>query len=91
MCLMKERLWAIRFNDYMIGTQFHPEADAEGMKIRFQEEEKRRTVIENYGEAKLNSMLEHLNDPDKIRWTYSHILFNFLNRALGLSATSAVA
>jgi len=99
LCIEKNRphvpyeraVMAIRFNDYMIGTQFHPEADAEGMKIRLQEEEKRRTVIENYGEAKLNSMLEHLNDPDKIRWTYSHILFNFLNRAIGLTATSAVA
>ena len=99
LCIEKNRphvpyeraVMAIRFNDYMIGTQFHPEADAEGMKIRLQEEDKRRTVIENHGEAKLNSMLEHLNDPDKIRWTYSHILFNFLNRALGLSATSAVA
>ena len=99
LCIEKNRphvpyeraVMGIRFNDYMIGTQFHPEADAEGMKIRFLEEDKRRTVIENHGEAKLNSMLEHLNDPDKIRWTYSHILFNFLNQASGLTATSAVA
>ena len=99
LCIEKNRphvpyeraVMGIRFNDYMIGTQFHPEADAEGMKIRFLEEDKRRTVIENHGEAKLNSMLEHLNDPDKIGWTYSHILFNFLNQASGLTATSAVA
>ncbi|HZI54809.1 MAG TPA: GMP synthase [Chitinophagaceae bacterium] len=99
LCIEKNRphvpyeraVMGIRFNDYMIGTQFHPEADAEGMKIRFQEEDKRRTVIENHGEAKLNSMLEHLNDPDKIGWTYSHILPNFLNQAAGLTATSAVA
>ena len=78
---MKERLWVSGSMNYMIGTQFHPEADAEGMKIRFQEEDKRKTVIENHGEEKLNSMLEHLNDPDKIRWTYSHILPNFLNQA----------
>ena len=99
LCIEKNRphvpyeraVMGIRFNDYMIGTQFHPEADAEGMKIRFQEEDKRKTVIENHGEAKLNSMLEHLNDPDKISWTYSHILPNFLNQAAGLTATSAVA
>jgi len=99
LCIEKNRphvpyeraVMGIRFNDYMIGTQFHPEADAEGIKIRFQEEEKRKTVIENYGEAKLNSMLEHLDDPDKIPWTYSHVLPNFLNRASGLSETSAVA
>lgn len=77
-------LMAIRFNDYMIGTQFHPEADAPGMSLHLQTEEKRKTVIENYGEDKLRSMLEHLEDPDKIMWTYNHILPNFLNQSIGL-------
>lgn len=72
----------IRFNEYMIGTQFHPEADATGMSIHLQTEEKRQLVIENHGEAKLNSMLEHLRDPDKISWTYSHIIPNFLNQSV---------
>ena len=49
-----------------------------------QTEEKRNTVIENHGEEKLASMLQHLNDPDKIVWTYSHILPNFLNQSVGL-------
>jgi len=74
----------IRFNEYMIGTQFHPEADAEGMSLHLQTEEKKKTVIESYGEKKLINMLEHLNDPDKIMWTYSHILPNFLNEAVGM-------
>lgn len=73
---------AIRFNDYMIGTQFHPEADADGMSLHLQTEEKRKTVIENHGEEKLQSMLHQLNDPDKILWTYSHVLPNFLNQAV---------
>jgi homoserine O-succinyltransferase/O-acetyltransferase len=73
----------IRFNDYMIGTQFHPEADPDGMSLHLQKEDKRKTVIENHGEDKLRSMLEHLEDPDKIRWTYSHILPNFLNQSIG--------
>jgi homoserine O-succinyltransferase/O-acetyltransferase len=72
----------IRFNEYMIGTQFHPEADPGGMSLHLQTEEKRKTVIESHGEDKLRSMLEHLNDPDKIAWTYSHILPNFLNQSI---------
>jgi homoserine O-succinyltransferase len=72
----------IRFNEYMIGTQFHPEADASGMSMYLQKEEKRKTVIENHGEEKLTSMLTHLNDPDKISWTQSHILPNFLNQSV---------
>jgi GMP synthase-like glutamine amidotransferase len=74
---------AIRFNEYMIGTQFHPEADAQGMSMHLQTEEKKKTVIENHGEEKLLNMLQQLNDPDKIRWTYSHVLPNFLNQSVG--------
>lgn len=73
----------IRFNEYMLGTQFHPEADAQGMSLHLQTEEKKKTVIENHGEEKLLSMLQHLNDPDKIGWTYSHVLPNFLNQSVG--------
>ncbi|MBE2230291.1 MAG: GMP synthase [Chitinophagaceae bacterium] len=91
LCIEKSRphvpyeraVMAIRFNEYMIGTQFHPEADAPGMSMYLRREDKMKTIIDNHGEAKLNSMLDHLEDPDKIRWTYSHILPNFLNQAIG--------
>lgn len=76
-------IMAIRFNDYFIGTQFHPEADAVGMTMYLQREDKKETVIANHGAEKWKSMLEHLGDPDKILWTYSCILPNFLNQAIG--------
>jgi GMP synthase-like glutamine amidotransferase len=90
LCIEKDRphvpleraVMAIRFSDYMIGTQFHPEADAIGMSMYLQTEEKKKTVIESHGYEKWESMIEHLNDPDKILWTYSHILPNFLNDAV---------
>ena len=90
LCIEKSRphvpyeraIMAIRFNEYMIGTQFHPEADAPGMSMHLQTEEKRKTVIESHGEEKLISMLKQLNDPDKIMWTYKHILPNFLNQSV---------
>jgi homoserine O-succinyltransferase/O-acetyltransferase len=78
---LDQAVMGIRFNEYMIGTQFHPEADAEGMSIHLQSEEKKKTVIENYGEEKWRSMIEGLNDPDKIRSTYAHVIPNFLNIA----------
>lgn len=77
-----QAIMGIRFNDYMVGTQFHPEADALGMSLYLQTEEKKKTVIENHGLEKWQSMVEQLNDPDKIMWTYSHILPNFLNEAV---------
>ncbi|MGZ5189804.1 MAG: type 1 glutamine amidotransferase [Flavisolibacter sp.] len=76
-----QALMGIRFNQYMIGTQFHPEADAIGMSMYLQTEEKKKIVIEQHGEAKWKSMIEHLNDPDKIMWTYAHVLPNFLTIA----------
>ena len=79
---LERAVMAVRFNEYMIGTQFHPEADAMGMSMYLQSDEKKKTVIENYGEHKWKSMIEHLNDPDKILHTYSHILPNFLNTAV---------
>ncbi len=45
-------IMAIRFNDYFIGTQFHPEADAIGMSMHLQTPDKKQNVIENHGEAK---------------------------------------
>lgn len=76
-----QAIMGVRFNEYMIGTQFHPEADAIGMSMYLQTEEKKKTVIENHGFEKWQSMVEQLNDPDKIMYTYSHILPNFFNEA----------
>lgn len=90
LCIEKDRphvpyeraIMGIRFSNYFIGTQFHPEADAIGMSMYLQTEEKKKTVIKNHGEEKWKSMIEQLNDPDKIVWTYAHILPNFLNIAV---------
>jgi GMP synthase - Glutamine amidotransferase domain len=79
-----QAIMAIRFNDYFFGTQFHPEADAIGMSMYLQTEEKKQTVVTNYGFEKWESMVMQLNDPEKIMWTYSHILPNFLNVILAL-------
>lgn len=96
LCIEKERphvpleraVMAVRFNDYMIGTQFHPEADAIGMTMYLQREDKKKTVIENYGLEKWQLMIDHLNDPDKILWTYSHIIPNFIKQAVSQLETA---
>jgi GMP synthase-like glutamine amidotransferase len=79
---LERAIMAIRFNDFMIGTQFHPEADAAGMSMYLQREDKKNMVIAEHGEEKWRSMIEQLDDPDKIRWTYSHVIPNFLDQAL---------
>ncbi|HEY2722022.1 MAG TPA: GMP synthase [Chitinophagaceae bacterium] len=90
LCIEKDRphvpyeraIMAIRYNEYMIGTQFHPEADASGMTMYLNREDKKATVIESHGEEKWENMVKYLDDPGKILWTYSHVLPNFLSQAI---------
>jgi homoserine O-succinyltransferase/O-acetyltransferase len=90
LCIEKDRphvpleraIMSMRFNPWMVGTQFHPEADATGMSMYLQSEEKKQTVIAAHGEAKWKSMIEHLEDPDKIMFTQNHVLPNFLKEAV---------
>lgn len=83
---LERAVMAVRFNEHFIGTQFHPEADAVGMGMYLQREDKKKTVIENHGESKWKSMIEQLQDEEKILYTYSHILPNFLNSAINETA-----
>lgn len=78
---LERAIMAIRFSKEIVGTQFHPEADAEGMLRYFLREDKKTSIIANHGEAKYNDMIEHLNDPDKIRMTESVIIPTFLKIA----------
>jgi homoserine O-succinyltransferase/O-acetyltransferase len=83
---LERAIMTVRFSDSMIGTQFHPEADPTGMSMYLRREDRKRTVIAEHGEEKWKSMVDQLEDPDKIRWTYSHIIPNFLAHALAASA-----
>ncbi|TDQ09830.1 GMP synthase-like glutamine amidotransferase [Pedobacter metabolipauper] len=73
---------SVRFTDEIIGTQFHPEADPEGMKMYLLQEDKKKVIIENHGEQKYMDMLLSLDNPDHIKLTQQIILPNFLNEAV---------
>jgi len=75
-------MMAVRFDDAIFGTQFHPEADSSGMLHHMKTDEKRRQVIENFGEVKYLSMIDHLDDPEKIVLTHYTIIPTFLRKVL---------
>jgi GMP synthase-like glutamine amidotransferase len=75
-------MMAVRFNEYFIGTQFHPEADPFGMEAYLLTEEKKREVIDEHGAEKYLEMIERLEDPDMIMLTEITIIPNFLNQAI---------
>jgi len=79
---LERAIMAVRFSDTMIGTQFHPEADPTGMSMYLRRDDRKQTVIAEHGEEKWKSMIDQLEDPDKIRWTYSHVIPNFLYYAV---------
>ncbi|MBX2965256.1 MAG: GMP synthase [Cyclobacteriaceae bacterium] len=81
---LERAVMAIRFDDAFVGTQFHPEADAPGIRMYLLREDKKALVIEKHGEKKYQDMLEHLDDPDKIMATHQAIVPQFL--ATGLQA-----
>ncbi len=80
-------IMAVRFSDEFVGTQYHPEADPEGMMIHFSKEENRQKVINNFGQEKYENMMEHLQDPDKIAQTHQTIIPNFIENALNQLST----
>ncbi|GAB3495346.1 hypothetical protein GCM10027341_12560 [Spirosoma knui] len=90
LCLEKDRphvpleraVMAIRFSDEIVGTQFHPEADNEGMLRYFLTDEKRNHIVLNFGQEKYNDMVAYLQDPTKIALTSSVILPGFLRQAI---------
>ncbi len=75
-------IMAIRFSSEMVGTQFHPEADPEGMKIHFKNKLNRDKVIKNFSEKKYQKMMKSLDDPEAIACTYATVIPGFLNRAI---------
>ena len=76
---LERAVMAIRFTPHFLGTQFHPEADAPGMRKYLLEEEKKDHVVRHYGAEKYESMLEQLTDPGKIMLTHNRLIPTFLN------------
>jgi len=75
-------LAAVRLSDEIFGTQFHPEADPDSMLYHFKQDERKKQVLEKYGEERYNEMLEILKKPDAIQLTRKTVLPSFLNNAI---------
>lgn len=76
---LERAVMAIRFTKEIVGTQFHPEADAEGMMRYFLQEDKRRQIVKRFGKKKYVHMIESLEDDDKIMMTHRLIIPCFMN------------
>lgn len=76
-------IMSVRLSDEIVGTQFHPEADAASMYYHFRKPERKEYVVSNFGEAKYYEMLGYLEDENGILLTKKTVLPNFLKNAVG--------
>ncbi len=72
----------VRFTDYFVGVQFHPEADAMSFISNLKNKERREKIIAMKGRTKFRNMLEDLLDEEKIFKTNETIIPNFLRIAI---------
>ncbi|MGB0862618.1 MAG: type 1 glutamine amidotransferase [Saprospiraceae bacterium] len=79
---LERAIMGIRLSDEIVGVQFHPEADPDGMLLHFSSKKQEQHIKENYGVEKYDDMIEHLNDEDKINLTHDTILPTFLENAI---------
>ncbi len=75
-------IMAIRFSDEIVGTQFHPEADAVSFLEHLKKPMVREKIIELKGKAKFRTMLEDLVDENKIYKTNETLIPNFLEQSI---------
>lgn len=78
---LERAVMAIRFSEEIFGTQFHPEANPEGMVENLKDEKNKEAMIENFGMEKYLETLDRMDDEDKIILTQAQILPRFLQFA----------
>ncbi len=79
---LERAIMAIRFSPEWIGTQFHPEADPEGMLVHFADEKRKAEIIEKRGSERYHKMIAHAEDTSKLQVTFDTIIPNFIEQAI---------
>ena len=75
-------IMAVRFTDYFVGTQFHPEADPMSFIAHLRNKQAKEKIMAMKGKRKFRNMLEDLLDDDKIYRTNETLIPNFLRTAI---------
>ena len=89
---LERAVMALRWSPEIVGTQFHPEADADGMLEHFSDPEIKAEVIHDHGRDKWLQLIQDLNDPAKIAHTHDVVIPGFLRRAVAdLTSTETAA
>ncbi len=79
---LERAIMAVRFSEEIVGVQFHPEADPEGMRTHFLDPKRKELILQEHSERKYLNMMDHLFDSDNIELTHALVLPHFLHRAI---------
>jgi homoserine O-succinyltransferase/O-acetyltransferase len=79
---LERAIMAVRFSPEMVGTQFHPEADAPGFVAHLERVEVKEAIVKVHGEDKYERTLAQASNPQKIEVTYNGILPVFIRNSL---------
>lgn len=79
---LERAVMGIRLSPEVVGVQFHPEADAEGMLKHFSQSKRRKHIIDHHGEQKYDRIIHRLEDPNYLDRTHRAVLPSFLQSAV---------
>lgn len=79
---LERAVMAMRVSPEIVGTQFHPEADPEGMHAHFSKPEMREKTVTKHGQEKYDEILFRMSDPDSLSRTYATFIPEFIRQAL---------
>lgn len=82
-------LMGIRMSPEIVGVQFHPEADPEGMLAHFQRPKQRKAVVETFCEERYQRLMKRLDDKQYLTPAYQTIIPTFLRRAIDATHRAA--
>lgn len=79
---LERAIMAVRFSEFFVGTQYHPEAEPAVMKAHFAKTDSKEKVVRNFGEKKYNKMMVNLDMTEKLNLTHQVILPKFIRLAV---------
>ncbi len=88
---LKRALMAVRLTPELVGTQFHPEADPEGMLRHFRRPKRRRKIEAQVGREEYARLVRRLADPNRLAPTHAQVIPAFLKGAVADLRPEAVA
>lgn len=79
---VQRSIMAVRFDPFIIGTQFHPEADIFGMQQLLLDSELTTEMQRVLGTNSLQQMKNDVEDPQKLLRTHQSLLPNFIKSCM---------